>query len=169
MTERNDPDVGPDGVAVEGMVNKAGLASFGYFGNNPVQAGWNLRADQPAVGIEQSNGWIQRAVALVSLLRHRGRSHPAEHDQLGRRAARPFLHRPCLRNPGSSLLVLSHLLTNHLADRIKHGFLMYIVDQSIIDQCLVTAGSRLLDLTAKVFKHGIVQPDRDPRLSGLLL
>ena len=56
MTERNAPDVGPDGVAVEGMVNKAGLALFGYFGNNPVQAGRNLRADQPDAGIEQPDG-----------------------------------------------------------------------------------------------------------------
>ena len=31
------------------------LCTFGYFANNPVEAGWNLRADQPAVGVEKRN------------------------------------------------------------------------------------------------------------------
>ena len=31
------------------------FATFGDFGNNPVQARWNLRADQPAVGVEKRN------------------------------------------------------------------------------------------------------------------
>ena len=45
------------------------FAFFRYFGNNAVETGWNLRVDQPAVGVEQADGWIQRAVARVSLLR----------------------------------------------------------------------------------------------------
>ena len=45
------------------------FALFGYFGNDPVQAGWNLRADQADVGVEQADGRIQRAVALVAFLR----------------------------------------------------------------------------------------------------
>ena len=44
------------------------FAFFRYFGNNPVEAGWNLRADQSAVGVEQADRRIQCAVALVALL-----------------------------------------------------------------------------------------------------
>ena len=43
------------------------LAFSWYFGNNPVQAGWNLRADQPAVGVEQMDSPIQRAIAWVAI------------------------------------------------------------------------------------------------------
>ena len=52
------------------------LAFLWYFGNDPVQAGWNLRADQWAVGVEQSDGWIQRTVALVAFLRGRAEATP---------------------------------------------------------------------------------------------
>ena len=52
------------------------FALFGYFGNDPIQARWNLRADQSAVGVEQADGWIQRAVALVAFFRRRAEVTP---------------------------------------------------------------------------------------------
>ena len=88
MTERIVPDAGADGVAVEGMVNKAGLALFGYFGNDPVQAGWHLRADQADVGVEQAGGWIQRAVALVAFLRGFRPSYSTEDPREAEMAAK---------------------------------------------------------------------------------
>ena len=35
------------------------FAFFWNFGNDPVQAGWNLRADKSAVGVEQADGRIR--------------------------------------------------------------------------------------------------------------
>ena len=59
---------------------QAALASalFWYFGNNPVQARWNLRADQPDVGVDQAARRIQCAGARVALLRRFRPSYSTE-------------------------------------------------------------------------------------------
>ena len=53
------------------------FALFGYFGNDPVQARWNLRADKSAVGVEQADGWV-RCSRWTGICRRRARSHAAE-------------------------------------------------------------------------------------------